>query len=101
MLVYFGLLLSSVGVDLVPSSWEPHCDPLDFPAVILPVYRLAAHFVDFLILESGNLSVFSDKVSAFHLEDLILMKCCFTLTTFMERAFFLKRSPIKMMTLKV
>lgn len=42
----------------------------------------------FLILESENLSGFPDKISAFHLEGLSLMKCHFTLTAFMERTLF-------------
>lgn len=77
-------------IDLV-SSWEPHCDHLNFPAVIFSVSRMATYFVDFLILVSENLSGFPDKIVAFDLEGLILMKCCFTLTTFMESALFLNK----------
>lgn len=76
-------------IDLVP--WEPHCDCLDFPAVISSESRMAAYFVDFLILVSENLYGFPDKIVAFDLEGLILMKCRFTPTTFMEKALFLNK----------
>ncbi|CAK6445096.1 unnamed protein product [Pipistrellus nathusii] len=52
---------------------------------------MAACFIDFLILVSENLTGFPDKIVAFDLEGLILMKCPFTLTTFMEKALFLNK----------
>lgn len=70
--------------DLTVTAW-------DFPAIISPESRMAACFIDFLILVSENLTGFPGKIVAFDLEGLILMKCHFTLTTFMEKALFLKK----------